>query len=427
MDEFSRPVEDNDTEKGVLKAAAIISLIIGVLLLIYFISKVSLAHSIPEDGKKLNLAHFGAFGDFIAGTVGTLFSLAGFFFLFLTFQDQKENFKRERLESNFFEMIKFHRDNVNELQFTYYEPEINKLSTNRVTAEKRKVFKLIFVQFKQAWEELKHFFDEQELGNIYKSEYLNKLKRNQVLIDRKIDLKQYAQIDIIYLIIFFGLSKEDRMTLSNIFKEKYNENFTNSILDFAILKPKVDSAYWLKWESLNKLSEKINIFDAIIKRRKNKDYTNSWLGENEHPYLHFYADDYEKYYGGHQFRLGHYYRHFYQTVTFIDKEKSLDFNSKYGYIKILRGQFSNYEQIIFFLNSISSIGRTFELENKINPQEAINFNKHLLTKYNLIKNIPNNDIAGEINSLSYYPNIVYETLIEDDKISKRKLIEFKYY
>ncbi|WP_431844515.1 putative phage abortive infection protein [Pedobacter immunditicola] len=41
------------------------------------------------------------------------------------------------------------------------------------------------------------------------------------------------------------------------------------------------------------------------------------------------------YFAGHQVRLGHYYRHLFQTVKFIDKSSFLTPKQKYEYVKTL--------------------------------------------------------------------------------------------
>lgn len=411
MDELENPIEDRKFEKGLMVLGATVSLLIGIGVLIFFIFKVSESHSIPDKGEVLDLGHFGAFGDFIAGVVGTFFSLAGFFLLYLTLKDQRENFHKERLESNFFEMIKFHRENVNEMQFSYYESKDDK-----VTAEKRKVFKIIFSHFKEAWFELNHIFASSSINNIYENNYLKCVSSNPQITSRKIDIKQFAQVDITYLIIFFGLSKEDIQTILNLCQNRYKIDFVVKVLDFASLKPKRESDHWITWERIMKYKERIQIFEDILNRRKDEKYQPkievNWHVEDDKWFMFkpFYPDNYYKYYGGHQFRLGHYYRQIFQTVKFIDKEKYLTDDEKYHYIKILRGQLSNYEQIVFFLNSVSEIGRAWELMKKHNPEKEIKKEKQLITKYHLIKNIPMQYVVGAINLLDYYPEIEYEAI-----------------
>lgn len=377
----------------------------GILLMIWYIWIVNQSHTIPKDGAILTLSSFGAFGDFIGGVVGTLFSLTGVFLLYITLNEQRGSFQRERLENNFFEMIKFHRENVNEMQYSYFEKEGPEKKIGKVTAQKRKVFKLIFVQFKELWEELRFVFDQSNINDIYEINYLEKIKRNTILSKRGINLTQLAQIDIVFTIIFFGLSKEDRQTILNIFTKKYKKKFIDDIIKIASLKPKRESDYWSLWEEFNEIDDKLKHFEEFEKK---------------------YINNYNKYYGGHQFRLGHYYRNFYQTVNLIDREKGLEFDEKYRYIKILRGQLSTYEQIIFFLNSISTIGRIWEIESKKFDSKHLNENVHLITKYNLIKNISRRILIGEIDLLKYYPCVEYESFGNNETVSGKLLRQSNY-
>jgi hypothetical protein len=98
---------------------------------------------------------------------------------------------------------------------------------------------------------------------------------------------------------------------------------------------------------------------------------------------------------GHQSRLGHYFRHLYQTVTFVDNsDLKID---KYGYVKILRAQLSNHEQALLFFNSLSYLGKNWRTKN-------------LITDYEMIKNLPKSfiDEDTEIDVKKIYPNLKFE-------------------
>lgn len=83
---------------------------------------------------------------------------------------------------------------------------------------------------------------------------------------------------------------------------------------------------------------------------------------------------------GHQSRLGHYYRHLYQTVTHVDSQMlRLD---KYGYVKTVRAQLSNHEQVLLLLNALTPLGRKW-------------FDEGLLQRYRLVKNIPRHFFTRE--------------------------------
>lgn len=117
---------------------------------------------------------------------------------------------------------------------------------------------------------------------------------------------------------------------------------------------------------------------------------------------------------GHQSRLGHYFRHLFQSVKYIDNQPKnlLSYEQKYQYVKSLRAQLSNPEQVILFFNSISDLGKAWELDEEIKDP-----NYRLITKYNLIKNIPLG-YSNLIDIRTYYPDIFYEGQREVTK--KRK-------
>lgn len=88
-------------------------------------------------------------------------------------------------------------------------------------------------------------------------------------------------------------------------------------------------------------------------------------------------------YDGHQSRLGHYFRHLFQFVEFVDKAPYLNDQEKKQFIKIIRAQMSTFELAIFFINSLSTYGKPWS-----------DGYKNLIEKYELIKNIPSGFIFG---------------------------------
>lgn len=106
-----------------------------------------------------------------------------------------------------------------------------------------------------------------------------------------------------------------------------------------------------------------------------------------------------KLFEGHQSRLGHYYRHLYQTVCYVHTQSStlLSDEEKYKYVKILRAQLSNHEQALLFLNSLSYMGKEWK-------------DDCLIERYKLIKNLPEDffDKDKEINVKDIYPKITFE-------------------
>ena len=61
---------------------------------------------------------------------------------------------------------------------------------------------------------------------------------------------------------------------------------------------------------------------------------------------------------GHQNFLGNYYRHLFQTVKYVTKQDDTLINLEYkiDYLRTLRAQLSDYEQIMLYYNAVSGFG-----------------------------------------------------------------------
>jgi len=116
---------------------------------------------------------------------------------------------------------------------------------------------------------------------------------------------------------------------------------------------------------------------------------------------------------------GIYFRQLFQTVKYIDGKNILTYQEKYDYIKILRARLNIEEQYLLFLNSLVASGVKWEDGNSLK-------NDKLITKYNLIKNIPKG--FNQIDGLSFsdkYKDIYYEYQGEEER-KKRKEFEEDY-
>jgi hypothetical protein len=110
--------------------------------------------------------------------------------------------------------------------------------------------------------------------------------------------------------------------------------------------------------------------------------------------------DYQPF-NGHQSRLGHYFRHLYQTVKFVDKRIILNEENKKYYVKTLRAQLSNHELALFFYNSLSDIGKNWRTGEKGEKEGFIE-------KYKLLKNIPLSGFTYELDPPTFYSEQDYE-------------------
>lgn len=383
-----------------VKLLAFIFLIIGGATLIYFLNKASIDGYAISNGISTNYEITGQFGDFIGGVVGTFFALTGTFLIYLTFQEQAKENKRTGFESSFFEMIRLHRENVNEMRYRKFKLD------DHVNYENRQVIRIIFQEFIECYREVKKFSNSKEISDYITPKYHEKLKKIISNAKSKINPIEMARIDIAYSIVFYGLGAEGESVIRRLFLKKYNPDYYFKLLYYLKLKPKrSNKERHNNWENARRLElvDLIKLVDELYKNRNHPEKTETISQQSKEFKMHL---AYEKYYGGHQFRLGHYFRHLYQSFKYLNSSSALLDTEKYFYGKMMRAQLSTYEQALLFVNSISSIGMKWELSPEIPENKKIN--TRLITKYNLIKNLPGYHMFG-IKYKTYYKDVVYET------------------
>jgi hypothetical protein len=298
--------------------------IIGLLLL--FVLPFILTRPGPDI---LNYTQTGQIGDTIGGIAGPVIALLAalltFFAFWVQFQANKAqtaqfnkqdvDTKIDRFENRFYELIKLHRENVAEM----------------VIADStfgRKAFVTMFKEFKFAYHALKL---------VYKSE--RKLKRISN------DLTEEDFINISFIIFLMGVGEtSDKLTQDLI--RQYEHPLIVSYID---------------------LLKKCQIFhgsDGKVQIETGKEEK-----------VHYELSLNYKPFDGHLSRLGHYFRHLYQTVKFVVEQDDNVINNKYEYLKTLRAQLSTHEQLLLYYNGLTILGKSW-IDNKY------------FTKYRMIKNLP---------------------------------------
>ncbi len=103
---------------------------------------------------------------------------------------------------------------------------------------------------------------------------------------------------------------------------------------------------------------------------------------------------------GHSDYLGHYFRHLYQTVKYVASldETICGEDMKAGYVKLLRAQMSDYEQILLYFNSLTELGAAWNKDRgKRFPEDA-----GYIVRFRMIKNFPPNfPVFGVLPFLKY--------------------------
>lgn len=225
----------------------------------------------------------GIIGDTYGGTTGPTIALIASFLTFIAFWAQflanrevNRQFKVQQFENQFFEMLRLHKENVNEMKIVGYGKTIQKTYQrgevviseiqNERLVEGRKVFVTMAKELIACYEFCKAY-DKYE---------------------------QYEKKDLLklaYRIFFFG-SASDLISL-----EKIDKKFIRNLKNY--------------------------LFEIRNKHKKTIGENNEFNLNGKKIKLHVKYNPFT----GHENRLGHYYRHLYSTVRYVvDKEKEGLFN-----------------------------------------------------------------------------------------------------
>ena len=427
--------------RGTLRSLIIFIPIIASLIgIVYF-----MFYSPFNDGSgKRDPNLFSQYGTFIYGLFGTLLTLLNSLLIYFTFKEQQtqfttlrsehaqesadqENekqtdrnnqldfFRKERFENRLFEMMKANREIVYQMEYEVPDeftpapndpnfPNANK--HNIILVRGQKVLVQIHKHIGQALQECSWVFQEyQQFDDFFLNTQIAKNEREilQKYYEQKADealLIKVHKFNIVYLCVFFGLGEDGIKMLTEILSSRYKADLIRRIITTLKLKP-------AKWEE----------FWATYKEIKNKGFQEIKDGNNIYD-----NKKYVKYYGGHQHRLGHYFRHLFAIFNFINTQDFLNFKAKYSYAKFLRSQFSAYEQSVFFYNSLSTLGRIWEIEADKNDKVADIIDKRLITKYNLVKNILA-EFIGDVDLEEVYPLVEFEI---GKKIPEKEQLKMQY-
>jgi hypothetical protein len=334
-----------DQESGHYKRVALViifsSLLFALVILVTFIVKSASPISFSNP---IDTTIFANYGTIVGSIAAAALSIASIFLLIQSIKEVRNNAEKQEIHSRFFELVKIHRENRNQI-YAFF-------------TERRDVFTHYIEEFHQIYSVV-------ETVNNESKSLLNESER----------------INISYILFYYG-----------VFYETTTGNYSLQNVSRILKKYRINEEGKFISNLLRILNDKM------------KNNGSSALKQLFH---------------GHQAVLGHYYRHFYQTVKYIDElDRLLTYPEKYHYVKTFRAQLSTQEQILFCFNSLSDLGKIWEIDPSTDQ------NRKLITKYNLIKNIPTDIYLGFFDIRSYYPNVFYER--DDVKTPERLRLERIY-
>ncbi len=350
--------------------------------------------SLPAFCKFFDLSDGGPIGDVIGGTTAPIIGAVSIILLVLTLKTQKDADYQSQLENRIFQLINIHQENVGSMHMKDEDKDSKNNGDNEFSS--REVFSLIKKQILSCIREIKPFVDSYG-GTLLTEEF----EREYAKFGISLNKKEYAILDIAFSIVYIGVDRESLSQLETILCKRYNKDIINLVIWNSRLRPfRSAEKSHDEWDIWNRLavSKKVKLLPSLFRAYEDiEDKEIECYIRESFPLLH--KQSFRKYYSGQQFRLGHYFRNLYMTIEYISAEKTLTEEEKYNYVKIIRSQLSTTEQLLLMANSLTYLGRKWEL--------CAERDKKYFSRYNLIKNIPQ-DTAFGIEYRKIYPNIEYE-------------------
>jgi hypothetical protein len=276
----------------------------------------------------------GQVGDTIGGIVGPFVAVIASLLTFVAFWvqydanfAQRQDLQVERFESKFYELLHLHRANIEEMNIA-----------NRVNG--RKCFPPLFYEFRACY-------------------MIASDQRRVAPLEEKL-IYEKADIDLLkfsYTIFFYGIgvfSEKQFLPSFNEAEKLLYQNCKKRMLEYQDNYRNGKKTFNESLEDENYLSVDLPL--TFIEDERTKRFY----------FLPF---------NGHSDLLGHYYRHLFQTITFITEQdiNLLTFEKKYPYVKMLRAQLSTFEQLLIYYNAQAWFDEEWH---------------EFLTDYRLIKNLP---------------------------------------
>ncbi|PXY02715.1 hypothetical protein DF185_01070 [Marinifilum breve] len=325
----------------------------------------------------------GEIGDTIGGIMGPFVAIiaAGLTFLAFwiqyeanskhvdQFESQSKQNSIDRFESKFFEMIKLHRDNVNELR-KFYGHEMGGVIFYSLIKE----FMIVY-EWTQVFIREHSLIDDEEIAG-EEVEGID-IREGQGLDDDDDD----DDDDEFWVQDFLEEDELEDVEVANILRELN----TGHIFDIAYKTFFIG----LKEVSINTLKDHLGEYDIRLINRY-LDY----MSQEKNGYDYF--ENQLSIMDGHLTDLAHYFRHLYQTVKLIVEipDDLMNDTERYEYIRILRSQLSDHEQLLLIINGQSEYGKEW-------------LNRNLFSYWKVVKNAPKEQIELlEINVDDYFTSFV---------------------
>jgi len=329
----------------------------------------------------------GVIGDTVGGLMNPFVAIAGVIVTGLAFYIQyqankqiQDQFKLQQMESQFYEMLKLHKENVNEMSIDGYQYD-EKIDARTACEKYQKV-------------------KQQKNSDSYDHSKSDNIKETKITRGRKIFylmLKEFhAAYSVVNKMIVENASvlKHDKELILNL---SYHIFFAGKEMYVKHTKDK-EKFYGLTTDTHNKIINELEVLR--ICHKEGVRYL-----ENYHKQQSLHIDFSYKPFSGHLIRFAHFYRHMYAIANFIVNENNeiLSYDDKRKYLKMFRAQLSNHEIALLYYNWLAGHGEAWE-DKKPNDKRLKN---RFFTDYRMIHNLDRTLLLEEFDPLELFNNSLY--------------------
>lgn len=272
------------------------------------------------------------------------------------FKTQNDTLQVQKFENQYYKMIDLHKSNVNEIMIPFFDSQE---STNSLRDNKK-------IELQSAESTLRELSGKKGFVDMVKEiAYCLKITQN-ILSEKELNYQEIDINEFAYSIFFFGVFSE--VNHSN----KIHHDFQEQII-------------------------------KVIKREQSDYKKNLTSGATQKVKTRYVP------FQGHESRLGHYFRHLFQTVKYVvlqEKKGLIEYDETRQYLRVLRAQLSNAEQLMLYYNYMCGFGANWDrLGDK---------GHEFFTKYRMIHNMPVDRVKIVSNPREHFKDFICNQCSEDD-------------
>ncbi|WP_336732732.1 hypothetical protein [Chryseobacterium sp. VD8] len=248
-------------------------------------------------------------GDSIGGILNPLIGLVAAIFTFLAFLMQvfandeiKKQFTQDKFENRIFKLMDIYNENIS--RFSFRSKQSGRIFTNKST------FPILYGHFNILIEDVNRFNNSNKIS--FEEKITKDYKENLLSRNKSSSLNNWIKLEFCYVLFFYGVGKKGRENIKTIFRNKYDSEYVNNVINYLSYKPAYMAHDYIYLQNWNKIFLEFENFSEPCLER------------------------FDRYYEGVQNNFGHYYRNLFAMINYLNKGKDFKYSEKWDFAKFFR-------------------------------------------------------------------------------------------